>query len=819
MLREAIDRGDVFRTADGWDRRALAEVQIPETVRDTILLRFARLDPAEAEVLQAAAVLGRTFDYATLLAVAEAQDATVQSALAIGVAQQMVEEVGNGQATYGWRHALTQEAIADEIVLPRRQEIHSRAAEVLSTAGASALQVARHLLGAARFDEAVPVCLDAAKEAEASFAFAEALEVLERALPHVHDPVERSRVLCLMGRVLWTDGKTAAAEAVLAEGIPGLVATDEVEAAGYRLILARAQWEQSKPAAAREEFEEARRVLEQAGPSPELALAYMRLSGLYKFEFAAAESLETAEKAVEVATAAGADFERIWAQSWMAYSLLDVGRNAEGMELLDESFDEARSRGYSFITHNIAYNDAWTRLHTMSADIDDRLAAIASEPGPEVITNMLEIAMSWGLRARGDLAGALDVIERAELTTPPTSSEKVRWRRRLELAEVLLELGRFDDAAALIPPLSERAELQDIVYDAAAQIRLRLATERVGEAAEIAREIAENAPRFAPYWDAVAVAAEAFVSAGLVDEAHAMVRTARSHQTDVGVAFLNEAEGRVLLAQGEAAEARKLLTAVAEQAAARKFRLVEWRARTLAAEATHSQEEFAAVITEADEANAVLIGDAARNAAKRLGLDVPEPAEPSAAHDVGEPELAQSGERLVTMLFADVRGYTALSATTAPADLAERIGTLHRWAAAEVGRQHGFVDKFAGDAVMATFNATGTRLDHAREALEAALALSGKAALLDLGVGIGIAVGPAVVGRTVAGGNVSVLGPTTNLAARLQTAAEAGEIVLSEEAHRRVAQWLEERGLEAVPQTLELKGFDDPQPAFRLRRD
>jgi hypothetical protein len=45
-----------------------------------------------------------------------------------------------------------------------------------------------------------------------------------------------------------------------------------------------------------------------------------------------------------------------------------------------------------------------------------------------------------------------------------------------------------------------------------------------------------------------------------------------------------------------------------------------------------------------------------------------------------------------------------------------------------------------------------------------------------------------------------------------------GEIVLSEEAHRRVAQWLEERGLEAVPQTLELKGFDEPQPAFRLRR-
>src|SRR2546423_4697340 len=151
-------------------------------------------------------------------------------------------------------------------------------------------------------------------------------------------------------------------------------------------------------------------------------------------------------------------------------------------------------------------------------------------------------------------------------------------------------------------------------------------------------------------------------------------------------------------------------------------------------------------------------------------------------------------------MFADVRGYTQLAAAAAPADLADRIATLHRWAAAEVGRHNGLVDKFAGDAVMATFNTTGARLDHARQALEAALALSGKAALLDLGVGIGIAVGPAVVGRTGGDGNVSVLGTTTNLAARLQTVAGAGGIVLSDEAHRRVEAWLDASGLiEATP--------------------
>jgi class 3 adenylate cyclase len=50
----------------------------------------------------------------------------------------------------------------------------------------------------------------------------------------------------------------------------------------------------------------------------------------------------------------------------------------------------------------------------------------------------------------------------------------------------------------------------------------------------------------------------------------------------------------------------------------------------------------------------------------------------------------------------------------------------------------------------------------------------------------------------------------------LQTAAKAGEIVLSEEAHRRVAAWLKERGLEATQEPLQLKGFDGPQHAWRL---
>jgi class 3 adenylate cyclase len=60
------------------------------------------------------------------------------------------------------------------------------------------------------------------------------------------------------------------------------------------------------------------------------------------------------------------------------------------------------------------------------------------------------------------------------------------------------------------------------------------------------------------------------------------------------------------------------------------------------------------------------------------------------------------------------------------------------------------------------------------------------------------------------------VGATTNLAARLQSAAGTGEIVLAEEAHRRLDAWLAGRGLTARHDLLELKGFPEPQPAYRL---
>jgi adenylate cyclase len=466
-------------------------------------------------------------------------------------------------------------------------------------------------------------------------------------------------------------------------------------------------------------------------------------------------------------------------------------------------------------------NEIWVRVHSL-AGLDEVLARHDRIPFHPFTRGYDELSLGYAAVVRGELRSALDLGRTAWETFDPLGHAKGAWRAKVLLAETLTELGRADEALGTLPPVATRTELQDIVYDAPARIHTLLVSGSIDEAVEVAREIASH-PEVRPYRETLGVAVEAFVAAGLLEEARSVVQAGRGDPTTVGVAGLDEAEGRLLLARGDAEGARPLLEAAVERAREDGYLLLVWRARTLLADALaaagadeRAAELIAGVVTETAAAGAGRLRGEAASVAARHGLPVPTVAdvsEPAA----DEPQLLPAGERFVTTLFADVRDYTGLAAAAAPEDLADRIGTLQRWAAAEVGRHHGIVDKFAGDAVMATFNVSGARVDHAVHALETAFALRDKSALLDLPVGIGIAVGPAVVARAVSGANVSVLGVATNLSARLQGAARGGEIVIGDEAYRRVAGWLDERGLEPERELLELKGFAEPQVAYRIR--
>jgi class 3 adenylate cyclase len=413
---------------------------------------------------------------------------------------------------------------------------------------------------------------------------------------------------------------------------------------------------------------------------------------------------------------------------------------------------------------------------------------------------------------------AISVSRKALQFSRELGHEKMGWRSSVLLAQGLAENLKAVEALAELPPISTRVDGQDAVYDGAARVRAHLAAGDVEGALAAAKSVSPAQADLGSPADAVAEGAEpdptwlrSFLE-GIPK--HAAADDASPRAVAAG--------GRLALYEGRFEDSARLLTRAEESFREEGFHLDAWHVGRALAEAEAgagdkpaAQHRLQAVIAEAEGAGALLAAKLARDTARKLGVEVaPSPhVEPAPAAT----DRVSTGERMVSVLFADVRGFTEMSGRIAPADMLERIGSLQRWASQEVIKHHGSIDKFAGDAIMATFNISGERVDHTLDALRAAIAIIDKAALAGLPVGAGIAVGPAVVGRLADSANVSVLGEVTNLAARLQAQSPAGEVTLSEEALRRVSEWLKERQLGAERLELDLKGFSNPVVAYRVR--
>src|SRR6267143_559252 len=249
MLKAAIDRGDIYREEADWQRKPISELRIPETVRDSILLRVERLSATQAEILHCAAILGRSFDYQTLIRLSEQNRGAVETALQTAVQQQLLEEEAGSRHRYRFRHALTQEAIYEDLSAPTRERLHSSAADVLAErTDTPKAEVAFHLRNAHRWQEALQVTMQAAAAAEAGQGYGEAAALYSLLLPVVTTGVDRARLLCHLGEAYWMMGAPGRAIEPLEQGVRLLhQAGEAMEAARHRLTLGRCYWERSDP--------------------------------------------------------------------------------------------------------------------------------------------------------------------------------------------------------------------------------------------------------------------------------------------------------------------------------------------------------------------------------------------------------------------------------------------------------------------------------------------------------------------------------------------------------------------------------------------
>jgi adenylate cyclase len=182
--------------------------------------------------------------------------------------------------------------------------------------------------------------------------------------------------------------------------------------------------------------------------------------------------------------------------------------------------------------------------------------------------------------------------------------------------------------------------------------------------------------------------------------------------------------------------------------------------------------------------------------------------------------------REMTVMFSDVRNFTALSERSSPAELVGMLNRLFAGLGAAIIAHHGTIDKFMGDAIMAFWNAPVDVPRHARHACEAALDMrkalrdlnAGQGSVEPVAIGIGISTGPALVGNMgfEARFDYSCIGDTVNVASRIEGACKTVCYDILVTAETRAA--APELAFLAAGSVV-LKGISQPEPIHLLVGD
>jgi adenylate cyclase len=220
-------------------------------------------------------------------------------------------------------------------------------------------------------------------------------------------------------------------------------------------------------------------------------------------------------------------------------------------------------------------------------------------------------------------------------------------------------------------------------------------------------------------------------------------------------------------------------------------------------------------------ANARLIGAVERQRAELSRFLSPQVAELISSK--GGEQLLAGHRAYISCLFFDLRGFTAFAETAAPEELLDVLRDYHAALGELITQYRGTLEHFAGDGVMVFFNDPLPVGNHELQAVQLALAAQERLATLgegwrkrgvELALGVGIEAGHATLGRIGFEGryDYGAIGPVTNLASRLSSAAAAGQILIGQRVFAAV-----DDAVETAPAgNLELKGFARPVAAYEV---
>ena len=407
---------------------------LPDTLRDVLLARLARLSESTQEFLRVAAASGAVVAPELIAQVLDLPRSRIDQALREAISEHVVLPQTRGpEERYAFRHSLLREALYEELLPGERGRLHAALAEALTPrlSGSDATltaEVAHHRQAAHDVPGAFDAWIAAAVAAEDLGAFSQALVYYERALDlwdRVADAATRSpldRVDLLRRAALHAEGATPAKSLRLIREALALVdpAADPVRAGLLYERLGQYGTYTLPRSEIRAALQEAVRLIPSEPPSEARAWALAGLARfLVQFEVSDEAGLSSAAEAVEVAEAAGARSVQIRALAALGHALLLRGDVDAALDALRRGREIGEASGD---VHELAGVLTWT------------------------VSVLYEA---------GRLQEAVDVGTAAE-TFAASHGLASRWAgpALLWVAEALIDLGRWSDADAALDRLA-----------------------------------------------------------------------------------------------------------------------------------------------------------------------------------------------------------------------------------------------------------------------------------------------------------------------------------------------------------------------------
>jgi tetratricopeptide (TPR) repeat protein/transcriptional regulator with XRE-family HTH domain len=359
VLQTLSGRGELVLVDQQWISRGADRLVVPDTVRDSILERFAHLSSTSAEAVDAAAVFGQRFLVEEVAAALEVDAVELDGALQEAVEIGLIEPTGRPDEQYTFIHALTHQALYEHLSPQRRRRLHLKVAETLEREYRNkpeprAAELAHHFQSALQPQRALPYLLLAGDDAEVVFAHHEArqrYEAASRIAREVGDPTAEARASLGIGRTWLAAGRPGHALEHLEAAVRAYQAIDNAEGEAEALAriaevyFARGNWD-----AGIERFPPIIKRLEQGPPSRALALIYASLAMV--MPASAAARVQAAERAAELARVLGDEDLRVDAEGRRGFVLMLAGRLAEARQTLEaiQPIAEARRAHHALPT-------------------------------------------------------------------------------------------------------------------------------------------------------------------------------------------------------------------------------------------------------------------------------------------------------------------------------------------------------------------------------------------------------------------------------------------------------------------------------------